>query len=326
MISIIVPIYNSEKTLRRCLLSIKNQTYQNIEVILVNDGSVDNSVEICNEFVREDSRFTLINQKNMGAGGARNTGLKASKGSYIGFVDSDDLIDIRMFDILLKNLLEAKADISIIQLENIYNQENGSYSINNYEERKDKIIYSQFEALKNILDGKTFGTHSVTKLFKKDIFKNKNYPNSSFAEDSELMIDIFLEINQVIYESTPLYFYIRNSNSSTEGKFKVEMFNIIKVWTKNEKKVIEKFPELYENAHSRVCWAYYSVLDLIIKSNVQKEYKKEVKQIVSFLRKNMSFILFKSRLSLNRRIAGLFLLVDLRIYKLLTKLQFKLRR
>ncbi|MEG2898607.1 MAG: glycosyltransferase, partial [Eubacterium sp.] len=98
LISLIIPIYNSEKFLDRCIQSIINQTYKNIEIILVNDGSIDQSLEICQLYKKRDNRIVIINKKNGGVGSARNIGLQKAKGDYIGFIDSDDYIDKETYE------------------------------------------------------------------------------------------------------------------------------------------------------------------------------------------------------------------------------------
>ena len=127
LISIIVPVYKAEKYLRRCVDSILAQTYQNIEVLLIDDGSPDNSGEICDEYAEKDSRVRVFHKPNGGVSSARNLGLKEAKGDYIGFVDADDYIDKTMYEVLLCNLIKENSDISICS----YNQEdsNGIFHI-----------------------------------------------------------------------------------------------------------------------------------------------------------------------------------------------------
>ena len=111
LISIIVPIYNVEKYLRQCLDSILNQTYQNFECLLINDGSPDNSADICREYVEKDSRFKYFEKENGGLSDARNYGIRQSKGSYITFVDSDDWLEENAVEILMKRAEETGADL-----------------------------------------------------------------------------------------------------------------------------------------------------------------------------------------------------------------------
>jgi glycosyltransferase involved in cell wall biosynthesis len=325
MISVIVPIFNAEKTLERCLNSIKNQTYRDLEIILVNDGSTDNSLNICNKFSENDGRFLIINQSNSGAGEARNAGLRKASGAYIGFVDSDDLVMPEMYETLIKNIKDRKAEISIIQLRHLYeNDEVLNVEYQKPEKGKIDLLIGR-EALKEALNGINFGTHSVTKLFKKEVFDDCHFPNSSYGEDSNLIIKILLKVEFVVFENTVMYYYIHNKLSSTEKMFNPEMFDIIRVWEKNENEIVKTYPELIPDVHSRVCWAYFSVLDLMIKSDMERNYS-ETKEIVKFLKDNMLFIVGQSNLTKSRKIAGLGLLVSLEVYKLFTKAKLKTRK
>ena len=115
LISVIIPIYNAEKYLSRCLDSVLEQDYDNYEVIMVNDGSSDNSLDICNQYVKKDKRFSVITQKNKGVSEARNTGLSAAKGDYLQFIDSDDFILPGMFSTMYKEIIATECDFVACQ-------------------------------------------------------------------------------------------------------------------------------------------------------------------------------------------------------------------
>ena len=134
LISVIIPIYNSELHLRHCLDSILNQIYTNIEIILVNDGSTDNSLSICEEYKHQDERFKLININNSGASHARNIGLSKAKGQYVSFIDSDDMIDKNMFHDMLGLIEIHKADMAECEIKYVRNHKTNK--INNIEEIK----------------------------------------------------------------------------------------------------------------------------------------------------------------------------------------------
>ena len=112
LISVIIPVYNAEQHLERCLQSVLKQTYSNLEIILVDDGSTDRSGEICDEFGRRDNRIIVVHKKNGGQAQARNKGLDIAKGDYIGFIDDDDVVDSRMYELLLLNALKENVEIS----------------------------------------------------------------------------------------------------------------------------------------------------------------------------------------------------------------------
>ena len=119
-VSIIIPAYNAEKTIKKCLNSVCNQTYENIEIIIVNDGSTDNSLDICEEYEKKDDRIIIISKENGGLSDARNKGIDIAKGKYITFIDSDDYVDLEFISIMVSNIEKNNSDISIISHRVIY--------------------------------------------------------------------------------------------------------------------------------------------------------------------------------------------------------------
>ena len=146
LISIIIPVYNVEKYLAKCLDSVLNQTYKNLEIILVDDGSKDNSGAICDEYAKRDNRIIVVHQKNSGVSKARNLGMSMATGDYIGFIDSDDTIEANMYEVLLKNAIESGAEISYCGLKQIQLDGKIDYSNNTLEKR----VVKKEEAIKDI--------------------------------------------------------------------------------------------------------------------------------------------------------------------------------
>ena len=168
MISVIVPVYNVEEYLEECLESIRKQTYKDIEVILVNDGSTDGSREICERFCQVDSRFRLINQENQGQSVARNRGFKESVGQYIMFVDSDDAVKENIVEVLLSYM---KADVDLVECNLVYNQE---------KLQKNKTIRVIFEgnsteAIINCISFKEVKFCAFTKLYRREIVEKFHF-------------------------------------------------------------------------------------------------------------------------------------------------------
>ena len=160
-VSIIVPVYNVESYLRRCLNSILLQSYSNIEVIVVDDGSTDLSGTICDEYQKQDSRVKVIHKTNQGLGAARNTGLKIAKGEYISFVDSDDYIDLNMIEVLLEACLKTESEIAICAVE--YELLDNTKIINFTTSKE--TIYSSQQAIQNLCSNKVISFSSCNKLY-----------------------------------------------------------------------------------------------------------------------------------------------------------------
>ena len=213
LISIIVPIYKVEPYLRRCLDSIINQTYKNLEIILVDDGSPDNCPQICDEYATKDKRIIVIHKENGGLSDARNVGLDICKGEYISFVDSDDWIDKKYIEVLLDLAKKENADIAIG--ENI--QTNG---VCNKPKNISKIqVFSSKDALNHLfsLNHIAFIT-SWGKLYKTELFFNLNFPIGKFHEDEFTTYILFYRSAKIAYTSEVLYYYFRHTNSITGSR------------------------------------------------------------------------------------------------------------
>lgn len=174
-ISIIVPVYNVEKYLERCLDSILSQSFNAFELILVNDGSTDNSYKICEKYSYNDKRIKLINKENGGLSSARNAGIEASQGEYIGFIDSDDYIDKFMYEILYNYAEKNKSDIVICK----YKKVDANFGMNeNLNYNVEEINYSNFQALNQLYEENNIEFVVMwNKLYKRSLFDNIKFPD-----------------------------------------------------------------------------------------------------------------------------------------------------
>lgn len=151
MISVIIPVYNVESYLKRCLDSVINQSYQDLEIILIDDGSTDNSSKICDEYASNDPRVIVIHKQNAGQAAARNDGINIAKGEYIAFVDSDDWIELDMYELLMQAIIDTKADIVASGLNMVYQNRVLNLNPNSVS----RISYTKEEALDSLLDRKS---------------------------------------------------------------------------------------------------------------------------------------------------------------------------
>lgn len=208
LISIIVPVYNVEEYIEKCVNSIINQTYKNIEIILVDDGSKDSSGKICDELKQKDSRIKVIHKENGGLSDARNAGLKIANGDYIGFVDSDDYIKEDMFEILYKLNKEHNADISIVSFYEIYKGK-----VIGVRDSKKLEELNKIQAIKELLIDTKIQSYAWNKLFKKQLFENIEFPKSKNFEDIATTLLLFEKANKVALLEEPKYYYVRRDNS-----------------------------------------------------------------------------------------------------------------
>ncbi len=197
LVSIIVPVYNTERQLAKCLNSLINQTLKDIEIILVDDGSPDNSPAICDEYAKNDSRIKVIHKENGGLSSARNAALDIAKGKYIGFVDSDDFVDIKMFEKMYNSANKDNSDICICSHYNIYkdNVVSNKLPFNSSVLSKEEIVSNLICPLIGNSDinlPKTLEGFVWRQIFKKELIENTYFKSEKtyFAEDVIFDFDV----------------------------------------------------------------------------------------------------------------------------------------
>ena len=228
-VSVIVPVYNSEKYLEKCLNSILNQSLKEMEVIVIDDGSTDNSVEIIKSFASRDNRIKTIFQGNFGPSVARNNGIKKSNGEYITFVDSDDWVNESAYLSLYEKAIESNADVLLMQLYCWFSNKEKDYilkfdlephTILSKEEIKEKI-------LPDFLYSGKYG--SPIKFYKKELFiKNDlSFPEDrTIGEDWLFNMDVFTYSDSVYYYDTPFYYYRQDNNTSLMKKYRPDLYDL----------------------------------------------------------------------------------------------------
>lgn len=223
LVSIIVPVYNSEEYLEKCIDSIINQTYKNLEIILINDGSKDKSIDICKKYENKDSRIKIIDKKNEGAAATRNLGIDVSKGEYIMFVDSDDYIDKKLVEASIIQNQKNDYDVVISKVELFDDKyiETYCYYENDLivtEKIKEELIKSIF--LDNKENKFTHIEGPVAKLIKKDFITKNNIRFNTkliYGEDLVFSLEIYTKTSNIFFVNKFLYFYRKNENSVTHS-------------------------------------------------------------------------------------------------------------
>ena len=215
LISIVVPIYNSEKTLEKCLQSIINQTYKNLEIILVDDGSNDASRDICERYLQKDNRIKLICQTNKGPSAARNAGLKDSTGEYITFIDSDDWVSEEYCEILYNNIINTNSDVSAIK--NLLVVQTNSL-IKNVTPIKESlqgecIIFEKEDILKEILTQRFLDNYILGKLYKTECIKEVCFRENVVFEDIIYIYDVFSRAQKLVYTDKECYFHLKHAGT-----------------------------------------------------------------------------------------------------------------
>ena len=284
LISLIIPVYNTEKYLRNCLDSIVNQTYKNLEIIIINDGSTDNSLNIINEYASKDKRIKVLDIPNSGGGNARNKGLDIAKGDYIGFVDSDDELELSMYEIMYKYLTKNNADMCICDYST-------SHIFDKNKEIKE-VLFDNHTLMKKLLEDETITSHFWRKLYPSYVFKTNRFSNRKVVHDMSLDHILLKEINSAVYINVPLYIYRESNpnNLSNTNALKLESsLNRAKVMIDRIEFTKKYYPDLTYILIPKAAMfimSSYAKLTLIYKDNVEDK-----KYLESYLKNNLNIFM-----------------------------------
>lgn len=264
LVSIIIPAYNVEKYIEESINSVIQQSYSNIEIIIINDGSIDRTIEICEKIGRIDNRIKIINKKNEGVAKARNDGIKNCNGKYIAFVDSDDIISRDYIKSLMYYMKKYNADIVSCNFKKFYKK------IKKKKIKKQPQItqFNNVEALELLLYKKTLDSSLWNKIIKKDLFNNIAFDNNlKMFEDLDIMYRLFDLSNKIIYVDEKLYYYRVRPNSLINKEFGKENYSVIDVVNSMKQNIINTHPDLEKACNSRLLSMYFYLYRNIDKEN-----------------------------------------------------------
>lgn len=267
-ISIIVPIYNVEQYLEKCIISIINQTYKNIEIILVDDGSKDNSGKIADEYKKTDDRIVVIHKENGGLSDARNCALDIATGDYITFVDSDDYIDIRYCEMLYNALIKTNADIAICEMQYVYDDK---YENNNNENIKTEE-YLKGDAMIKYMD--TEYVVACAKLYKSELFNDLRYIVGKIHEDEFMFHKVFFKCKKIVYINSKLYAYRQRESSITKTEYSIKKLDAICALEDRLKfSTDNKLVELYDKTEASYLYLLRKNMYQLSVSNIENKEK-----------------------------------------------------
>lgn len=277
LISVVVPVYNVQNYLVNCIKSILNQTYKNIEIILVDDGSTDDSGSICDSYAKIDNRVKVIHKTNGGLSDARNVGIKNANGMYITFVDSDDYIDKNYIESLYILITKYDSDIAC---SNMKKTDSLNDKIINKNEKIN--IYNSIDAIKEILYQRNIDNSAPSKLFKKELFKNILFPVGFAFEDLDTMYKLFLQANKIVSTNFAYYLYYQREGSilhTVKDKTINDLLTIIDNMNKNLINYGELKAPLMARTLNANFYIYNRSNNMSIKENSKKyivNHRKEV--------------------------------------------------
>lgn len=278
LISIIVPVYNTAPYLDKCVTSIIYQTYRNLEIILVDDGSTDDSPQKCDYYASTDFRVKVIHKKNGGVSSARNAGLDACTGEYINFVDSDDWIEPEMIQSLYKACFQNGVLLSVCG-RYVHFKKNGLSQIDKCP-IANKIIDSR-SFVAQMLIGNNYDCSACDKLYHKSLWENIQFPEGRIYEDVAIMYKVVLSSSHVATQSKPLYNYFRHADSITTSEFNSKWFD----YPNNTRELLNDIESNYPEIIEYACWTHMKAISNVLhkvyssKFGIYRKYRCETKAI-----------------------------------------------
>lgn len=321
LISIIVPVYNVEKYLSECVNSLETQTIASRQIILVDDGSTDRSGVLCDEFAERFPDIQVIHKENGGLASARNAGLDAAIGTYVGFVDSDDYIAPDMYETLLNALLQYNCDISCCSWYR-HREDKGKSYINEKTDEpiKEVMVLSTTETLRLLLLNQGITYSACDKLFRRELFDNTRFPKDNLpSEDIPAIFKILSDSMEVVHIGRAKYYYRVSAGSITQSRFKHENMSTFRYMQEVCDEIYDRFNELREEADFALFQSAAAIFDRIFKDNDCDEFKEEQKELQSFFRKHLLQVWSNKFLSRNAKLSEI--AIGLNVYSLFMKIR-----
>lgn len=320
LISVIIPVYNVEKYLPACLDSVLTQTYRNLEVILVDDGSPDGSGAICDEYAAKDARVRVIHQQNSGASAARNAGLDMASGSFIGFVDADDWIEPHMYQTLYERLLASGADVAQCG----YQYHKAGEEGNVYRTGEDRI-YTRGQCVEKLLTDHSPWWTLWSKLYRAPLFQGLRFSTElRVSEDAFLIFHLFLKIKHLTFVKEPLYHYIWYPSSLS--KFGLKSLDAVQAGQWIAEHIQQSIPRLAGYGYRALAIDAVSLYDtatLLFARQKTPLYKEIMNSLNKSLKQNRSQILKAAECERKWKIKVCFITAAPRLYRFLFPLWLK---
>ena len=318
LISIVVPIYNVENYLERCIESLILQDYKNIEIILVDDGSTDNSSDICKKYLK-DNRVKYFYKKNGGLSDARNFGLSKMSGQYVTFVDSDDAISPDFISYNYSNLIKNEADISISNLEFVY-----ADKVKEKNKEDDSFLLTSSDVIEKMLYGKHYFISACGKLYRKKLFENITFPIGQSFEDINTTYKLYLSSRKIVCSLYPRYYYFIRENSITTNKFSKK--NLDQIYATDS--MCDNIEKIDKNFHlaclRRKVYARISTYCKMVNCNYNN--KNLENKIIEYIKKNKKDVMKDKKVSFEDKISIILIVYFRCIFDCTWKFKNKIKR
>lgn len=310
LISVIVPVYNVEKYIGRCIESILQQTYHNIEILLIDDGTEDNSGTICDDYARKDNRIIVYHKTNGGLSDARNYGIEKAEGEYITCIDSDDYVDEDYIEYLYSLQIKYNTPMSICQHRVL---------VGNKGRVCDMLLHgdellSAKNCLKRMLYHDVIDTSAWAKLYHRDLFNHVSYPKGMVFEDIGTTYALILQCDNIAVGYEAKYNYVVHKNSIVNSRFSQRKLDMIAMTDKMADCVEARFPDLHPAVLRRRCYGRFSTLNQMLEVQ-DVEYKKIRQDIIGYLKKNAWIVIRDPNTPKRDKFAYLSLMLGFSFYK-----------
>lgn len=302
LISVIVPVYNIKEYLERCVRSIMRQTYSNLEILLVDDGSTDGSGEICEKLAKEDARIRVFHKENGGSSSARNLGIREARGEYLGFIDSDDYIEPDMYELLARGIVEYGLEMAQVSRDEV--DEEGNRMPDVCIPPKEEWLITQQEMMNELLMHRGDASF-CTRLTKKTLFEELAFPEGKLNEDFYLLIHMLHKIDKLVIFPKQCYHVFYRIGSNSRKKDKNDFSRVFSDNVENADVVMElvkeQYPVLIPAAFRFGC---FQRLDYLLHIPIGQMTKENAfyRAVVSYLRKNIGKMLTNAYLTKKNKI------------------------
>lgn len=319
LVSVIIPVYNVEDYLDNCINSVINQSYKNLEIILVDDGSTDSCSKKCDNWRKKDKRIKVIHKENGGLSSARNVGIDLSTGSYITFIDSDDDIEYDYIEYLYSLIKKYNAKMSICSYSVIKNK------VTNWGINLEEKNLSTVECLDNLLCEKGFSVSACAKMYEKTLFDDIIFPDGKVCEDNGTTYKLIMKCANIAYGNKSKYNYYIHDNSITTSSFNEKKLDLIELVDAMCEEIMKVYPELINSVEKKKCSARFSILRQILESKNSNEYNHIQKDVIKYLKKNKKNIFYNPKSSKRDKIAIILLLINKNLFNYCWKIYSKIK-
>lgn len=295
LISVIIPIYKVEAYLDECIASVIAQTYSNLEIILVDDGSPDNCPQICDEWAAKDSRIRVIHKENGGISDARNAGIEIANGDYIAFVDSDDWILPQMYETMLAALTRENADICACSILSCHPDRQIKWGCMEYTTGGSEQVLSM------LYKDTAYPVSVWNKLYRRELWAETRFPKGKICEDAFTTYLLVDRAERIVQIPDALYYYRIRENSIMTSSFSAKRMDEEEAWRCNYQFVQRHYPKLYKAAFDFYLQKVNGLIHTI-PTDRRMEFVREYQTLHQIMKQNLGYITFSSRLSLKQRV------------------------